>query len=103
MKHRTVIFHTLFMSPTDSICEIKTNIPTERQKRRQKSLCEKVYKSDGTNTVLSHAFPSTLISQRCFLRIWGVENYILMAHKIATSWKINRIPSFPLNNRLGFH
>ena len=42
-----------------------------------------MYKSDGTNTVLSHAFPLTLISQRCFLRIWGVAKYILMDRKSA--------------------
>ena len=43
----------------------------------------KVYKSDGTNIVLSYAFPSTLISQRCFLRVWGVAKYILMDRKTA--------------------
>ena len=82
------------MTPTDSICESQANISTKTQKRRQKSLCKKVYKSDGTNTVLSYAFPSTLISQRCFLPIWGVAKYILMDSKTAISWKTNRILSF---------
>ena len=39
----------------------RTFLP-KRQRNRQKSLCKKVYKYGGTNTVLSHAFPSTLFS-----------------------------------------
>ena len=68
-------------------------MPQKRQKIRQKSLCKEVYKSDGTNTVLSHAFPSTLISQRCFLRVWGEAKYILMDRKTETSWHTNKILS----------
>ena len=82
------------MTPTDSICESQANISTKDAEKKQKSLCKKVYKSDGTNTVLSYAFPSTLISRRCFLPIWGVVKYILMDSKTAISWKTNRILSF---------
>ena len=73
----------------------------EKRQKRQKSLRKKVYKSDATNTVLSHAFPSTFISQRCFLRIWGVANYILMDRKTATSLKQIEICLF-LNRRCVF-
>ena len=69
------------MTPTDSICEAKTNVSTKQTEK--KSLCKKAYKSDRTNTVMSHAFPSTLISQRCFLRIWIVAKYILMDRNLA--------------------
>ena len=46
-------FRTLFVTPTDSIYEVKTNIPTEEARKGRKAYkCRKVYKSDGTNTVL---------------------------------------------------
>ena len=82
----------------DSICEVKTNISIKevkkkKKKRRQKSLCKRFYKPDGTNTVLSHAFPSIIISQRC-LRIWDKAQHILIDRKAAPSWKTNRISSF---------
>ena len=82
------------MTPTDFISESQANISTKDAEKKAESLCKKVYKSDGTNTVLSYAFPSTLISQRCFLPIWGVAEYILMDSKTAISWKTNRILSF---------
>ena len=66
------------MAPTDSICKVKMNIST---KKRQKSLCKKVNKSDGTNTVFSDAIPSTLISQHCFLRIWVKQSAFLWIAK----------------------
>ena len=46
-------FRTLFVTPTDSIYKVKTNIPTEEARKGRKAYkCRKVYKSDGTNTVL---------------------------------------------------
>ena len=66
---------------------LRRTFPQKTQKRRQKSLYKKVYKSEGTNTVLSYAFLLTLISQRCFLPIWGAAKYILMDSKTAISWK----------------
>ena len=51
--------------------KLRRTFPQKGQKRRQNSLRKKVCKSDGTNTALSHAFPSTFFSQCCFLRIWG--------------------------------
>ena len=53
------------------------------QKWRKEGKKAYVNKSDGTNTVLSYAFPSTSISQRCFLRIWGVEKNSQMDRKTA--------------------
>ena len=73
------------MTPTDSICEVKTNISTKGGKEGRKNVCRKVYKLDGKNTKFSHTFSSTLISQRCFLRIWGRAKYILIDCKSATS------------------
>ena len=78
------------------VVNLRRTFPQKRQKRRQKSLCKKVYKSDGSNTVLSYEFSSTLISQHCFLRIWGVAKYIPMDRKIAISWEKDRILSFTL-------
>ena len=82
------------MTPTDSICESQANISTKDAEKKAEKLIKKVYKSNGTNTVVSYVFPSTLISQRCFLPIWGVAKYILMDSKTAISWKTNRILSF---------
>ena len=79
------------MTPTDSICEVKTTISTKEAETKAKRLCKKVFTSDGTNTVLRLAFLSTLISQHCFLRIRGEAKYILMNRKTATSWKTNKI------------
>ena len=79
------------MMPMDCVYEDKTNISTKEAKGRQKkNLSKRFIKSDGTNSVLNHAFPSTLISQPCFLCISCVAKYILMAK----SWKTNRILSF---------
>ena len=55
--------------------KLRRTFPQKRLKRRQESLGKKVYMSDGTNSVSNHAIPSTLISQRCFLRIWDVAKY----------------------------
>ena len=74
------------MTPTDSICESQANVSTkDAEKKAEKLKSVKVYKSNGMNTVLSYAFPSILISQRCFLPIWGVAKYILMDSKTAIS------------------
>ena len=56
------------MTPTDFICEVKRYISTKEAENKTEKAYIKVYKSDGTNTVLSHAFPSTFMSQHCFLR-----------------------------------
>ena len=53
------------MSPADSVCEVRRTFPQKRQKRRQKSLRKKVHKKGGTNTVSTHAFPSTVSAVFC--------------------------------------
>ena len=55
-------------------------------------------KSDGTNTVLSYAFPSTLISQSCFLRFWDIAKYILWIGK--QKFRKTKIEFYLLPNRL---
>ena len=92
VKYRTLV--VIFELQWILFVKFRRKFPQKKQKGRQKSLCKKVYKSGGTNTVLKHAFPSKLISQRCFLRIWGETKCILMDRKTATSWKTNKILSF---------
>ena len=70
-------FRTVFVTPKDSVCEVKTNIST----KEAEIVCKKVYNSYVTDIVLSHAFPSALLCERCFLRIWCVAKYILVDRK----------------------
>ena len=62
---------TLFMTPSDSICAVlkKCSKKKTKTKKKAESLSKKIYKSDGTYTVLSLAFPLQCVSPRCFLRI----------------------------------
>ena len=49
------------MTPTDSIFFLNLDEHFHKKgKKGRKSLRKRVYKSDGTHTVLSHAFPLTL-------------------------------------------
>ena len=70
-------FRTVFVTPNDSVCEVKTNIST----KEAEIVCKKVYNSYITDIVLSHAFPSALLCERSFLRIWCVAKYILVDRK----------------------
>ena len=61
-------FRTLFVTPADSICGVKTNIST---KTGRKAYVKRFISQTKQITVLRYAFPSTLTSKRCFSAYLG--------------------------------
>ena len=76
-------FQTLFMTSSDSICDVMTKCSKKKKKKKKKkkqrrkkkkkaeSLSKQIYKSDGTYTVLSLAFSLQCVhAVFCVAGIW---------------------------------